>query len=292
MDPSVETTTPPVPRPTADQADIYGLSHPGKVRLENQDHFLIATLHRTLQVQQSSLSEEELGPLTSRVRGFLFLVADGVGGVPGGKRASGTALRAIADYVTNAVDLYNQDPAESDLEFLKQLRRSVERSHEVVTREGARISGSSEKPHMATTVTMVTIRWPRAYVVHVGDSRLYRLRDGRLTQMTRDQTMAQALVDAGLLPAGAAESSALKHILWSAVGGSQATPEVLTGDIQWDDVMLLCTDGLTKHVTDEEISQQLLTVPSAQAICQNLIDLALARGGTDNVTVVVGRLRR
>ncbi len=279
-------------RPTADQADIFGVTHQGRVRTENQDQFLIASLHKILQVHQTSLTEEELGSLTSPWRGLLFLVADGVGGVPGGKRASGTALKAIADYVTNAMDLYTHYGPERESEFLSHLKKSIEKSHEAVTREGVRVSGSNEMPRMATTVTMVTIRWPRVYIVHVGDSRAYRLRDGKLERMTRDQTMAQALVDAGVMQADAAESSALKHVLWSAVGGSQANPEVMTTDIQWDDVMLLCTDGLTKHVSEDEIRQQLITSLPAETIANNLVGLALERGGTDNITVVAGRLKQ
>jgi len=281
-----------VPRPTAENADIFGVTHQGKVRAENQDEFLIASLHKILQVHQTSLTDEELGSLTSPWRGLLFLVADGVGGVPGGKRASGTALKAIAEYVTNAMDLYTQYGPEQEHEFLGHLKRSIEKSHEAVTREGARVSGGTEMPRMATTVTMVTIRWPRVYILHVGDSRAYRLRDGRLERMTRDQTMAQALVDAGVMPADAAESSALKHVLWSAVGGSQANPEVTTTDIRWDDVMLLCTDGLTKHVTEDEIREQLVSNLPAEAIANNLVNLALERGGTDNITVVAGRLKK
>jgi protein phosphatase len=144
---------------------------------------------------------------------------------------------------------------------------------------------------MATTLTMVTIYWPRAYVIHVGDSRAYRLRKGVLTQVTKDQTMAQAMVDAGALTQAAAEQSRLKHVLWSALGGKEALPEVTMLDCEWEDVMLLCSDGLTKHVSDDEIRDHLLRGESAEVSCHALVDLALSRGGSDNVTVVIGRLR-
>jgi protein phosphatase len=109
--------------------------------------------------------------------------------------------------------------------------------------------------------------------------------------MTKDQTMAQAMIDAGVFSAHTAEESRLKHVLYSALGGSQANPDVLTADLQWDDLMLLCTDGLTKHVSDEQIQQELLIGGSAETMCRRLVDLALAGGGTDNVTVVIGRLK-
>ncbi len=277
------------PRPSRQNIDVFGMTHQGLVRKENQDQFLIGSVHKALQVHQSSLPEGELGSLLSPSRGWLFLVADGVGGVPGGQQASGTALKAIAAYVTHAMALYTEFSPETEPAFLEDLRKSVERSHEAVL-----AAGQADGYHagMATTLTMVAVRWPRAYLVHVGDSRCYRLRDGALELLTRDQTLAQALVDAGALPPEATEQSGLKHVLWSAVGGSEAKIEVRASDQRWEDVMVLCSDGLTKHVSDDEIKAQLESGDSAEAMCRQLIELALGRGGTDNVTVIIGRLRR
>ena len=278
----------PVTRPTREHIDIFGLSHPGNVRAENQDHFLIASLHKVMQVHRTSLPDDHLGPLMSDSRGYVFLVADGLGGLPGGQQASGTALRAIADYVTNAMDLHTSIEPEHEQRILDHLRKSVERGHETVLEEGA---GDDDRRGMATTLTMVAVQWPRAYLVHVGDSRCYRLRRGKLEQMTRDQTMAQAMVEAGALRPDQAEASRLKHVLWSALGGTKSEPDVIREDVDWDDVMLICTDGLTKHVSNDEIQEQLTTGASAEAMCQGLVELALAGGGSDNVTVVVGRYK-
>jgi serine/threonine protein phosphatase PrpC len=275
-------------RPRPEQIDIFGLTHPGRVRPENQDQFLIASLHKTMMVHFSSIAHEHLGRLTSDSRGFVFLVADGVGGGPSGQLASGTALQAIVDYVIHAMDLYLDIDESTEPQFLAQLRRSVERSHEKIMAEGE----SGETGGMATTLTMVTVRWPKAYLVHVGDSRCYRLRNGRLEMMTKDQTMAQALLDAGALNPDTAEHSGLKHVLWSALGGREASPETLTVDINFDDIMLICSDGLNKHVSDDEIQEHLLRTTSSEATVRELIDLALERGGSDNVTVVMSRLRR
>jgi protein phosphatase len=144
---------------------------------------------------------------------------------------------------------------------------------------------------MATTLTMVAVFWPMAYLVHVGDSRCYRLRDGELQRLTHDQTMAQALIDAGALTVSKGEMSPLKHVLTSAIGADEASPEVVMDKLRWDDVMLLCSDGLTKHVTDEEIHAELAAHRSARETVERLVNMALERGGSDNVTVVIGRLR-
>lgn len=276
-------------RPHSEQIDVFGVSHPGRVRTENQDHFLVGSIHKTMSVLQSSLPEESLGELRSPSRGFVFLVADGVGGVPGGQEASRTALRAIVDYVLRMMDLYVQMDPDVEPVFLADLVRSVQRSHEAVRAAG---EGDEERAGMATTLTMVCIRWPRGYLVHVGDSRCYRLREGKLELLTRDQTMAQAMVDAGALSEDQAERSSLKHVLYSALGATRAEPFTLATDVRWDDVMLLCSDGVTKHVTDDELREALLRSTSAEATARELLALALERGGSDNTTLIVGRLRR
>ena len=276
-------------RPTRDQYDFFGVSHPGMVRSENQDCFLIASLHKAMQVHQTSLPEESLGELISPSRGHVFLVADGVGGVPGGKDASHTALSAIVDYVLRAMDLYVQLDQDVEPEFLADLQRSVQQSHEVVRQAG---EADDERVGMATTLTMVCIRWPRGYLVHVGDSRCYRLRDGELNLLTKDQTMAQAMVDAGALSPDQAERSGLKHVLYSAIGATRAESMTLTTDIRVDDVMLLCTDGVTKHVSDDEIRDALRRCTAAEVTAKELLQLALERGGSDNTTLIVGRYKR
>jgi len=284
------TTQDPLPaRPTRDQYDFFGVSHQGMVRTENQDCFLIASLHKAMQVHQTSLPEETLGELISPSRGFVFLVADGVGGVPGGKDASRTALSAIVDYVLRAMDLYVQLDPDVEPEFLAELQRSVEQSHEVVRQAG---EANDERIGMATTLTMVCIRWPRGYLVHVGDSRCYMLREGELRLLTKDQTMAQAMVDAGALSPDQAERSGLKHVLYSALGATRAEPMTATTDIRWDDVMLLCTDGVTKHVSDDEIRDALRNSTSAETTARELLQLTLERGGSDNTTLIVGRLKQ
>lgn len=281
-------TDPTASRPSRDRYDFFGISHPGMVRSQNQDCFLIGSIHKAMQVHQTSLPEDTLGELISPSRGHVFLVADGVGGTPGGQDASRTALTAILDYVLRAMDLYVQLDQDLEPEFLAELQRSVERSHEAVRKAG---DADEERLGMATTLTMVCIRWPRGYLVHVGDSRCYRLRDGELYQLTKDQTMAQAMVDAGALSPDQAERSGLNHILYSAIGATRAEPMTLTTDIRADDVMFLCTDGVTKHVTEEEIRDALRSCTSAEATVRRLLQLVLDRGGSDNTTMILGRYK-
>ena len=127
--------------------------------------------------------------------------------------------------------------------------------------------------------------------MHVGDSRAYRYRDGALDRLTTDQTFAQMMVESGALTPAGAEASHLKHVLWSALGSQEVVPEVHITDVTRRGIVLLCTDGLTSHVNDNEIKAHLASCTSAEGTCRALVDLALARGGKDNVTVVIARVR-
>lgn len=285
---STRTSQPIEPRPTASDVDMFGITDRGQVRRENQDQFLIATLHKLLRVHQASLPADDITPLISDSRGYLFLVADGVGGRPDGQAASGMAVRTVAHYVTHLTDLYRRLDPDKESAFLTELEASVRKTHDVLRSESEK---EYEGKGGATTLTMVAVLWPRAYLIQVGDSRCYRLRDGQLELMSKDQTVVQALVDSGALSQTEARRSPFSGVLASALGGSQATPQTRTVEIRWGDVMLLCTDGLTKHVTDAEIEAELRQIRSSEESCKKLLHLALERGGTDNVTVVISRLR-
>ncbi len=123
----------------------------------------------------------------------------------------------------------------------------------------------------------------------MGDSRCYILRDGELTQITRDQTLAQELVDSGSLTQTVANKTRWAHVLSSSIGGEQAAPVVTRVTRDWGTVVLLCSDGLTKHVSDERIADRLRSMTDARSACEELVQDALDDGGTDNVTVIVGR---
>ena len=276
------------PRPTSSNVDVFGLTDRGRVRTENQDQFLIASLHKLLRVHQSSLPPEDITTLVSESRGFILLVADGVAGRPDGQAASTTVVKTIAHHVTHFTDLYRRLDSNLESSFVAELEKSVLKSHAALLEAGRKEYGGYGG---ATTLTMVATLWPHAYVIQVGDSRCYRLRDNRLERITNDQTMAQALLERGALRDSEALQSPLRGVLASALGGPELTPRISHTDCRWDDVVLLCTDGLTRHVRDEEIEAELRSPRTSQETCQRLVRLALDRGAEDNVTVVVGRLK-
>jgi PPM family protein phosphatase len=274
-------------KPVPAEIDVCGLTHRGRVRSENADHFLIASFHRAMQVHNSSIPDTAFSALSADSRGYVFLVADGVGAFAQAADGSARAIRSVAQYLVDMSEVSLSTDPDREQEIVARVHDAVVEAHRsLLELDEVGIPGSA-----VTTLTMCVAIWPRLFVVHVGDSRAYRLREGELAQLTTDQTMAQAMVDSGEWTRATADASPLKHILVSALGSSQVDPQVQSLELARRDVLLLCTDGLTKHVSDDEIREQLLRPSSSETVCQSLIDLALARGGQDNVTVVMGKSR-
>ena len=271
------------PKPRDEDLDFFGLTHPGLVREGNQDHYLVSTLHKTARVRATSLPNPELFELPSQRIASFGMVADGVGGHHGGETASRAAIETIAEYVKETMNAFYTADENDENAFFATLQDAAALCHRSVI-ERAEATG---QPTAATTLTLFVAVWPSLYILHVGDSRLYLFRQGRVQQLTRDQTMAQDLVDLGALPKAAAAQSPLAHVLTSAMGASEASPDVTRVDLHRGDALLLCTDGLTKHVSDDRISERMGRMTSAEQVVRALVDDALAGGGTDNVTVLV-----
>ena len=287
--PTSQTAAPPGPldrKPFDDEIDVFGLTHAGKVRPENQDHFLICALRKQMVVHQTSL------PATDRLMAgperlaFLAMVADGVGGGARGEEASRLALEGVTQYVCGTMRSYYAAGSAEDQEFFEALQEGALQCHEELRRRGEE---NSEYSGMATTLTLFLGVWPRAYLLQLGDSRCYICRNGELRQLTRDQTMAQELKDLGVLTPGETPPARLARTLSSSLGGRQTAPVVTRLDMTWGTVLLLCSDGLTNHVTDDRIRERLRGMQSARQVCEDLLGDALQDGGSDNITIIVGR---
>ena len=278
-------TPAPSRKPRDDEIDAHGLTHIGKVRPDNQDHFLLATINKRVHVLATSLDAQQRLPLGEQRLAFLMMVADGVGGGTGGAEASATALETAMQYVNDSMACYyggNVDEAE----FTESLQAAAIRSHEAIV---ARRAAAEVRGTMATTLTLFMGVWPVGYLLQVGDSRYYLWRAGTLTQVSRDQTVAQDLVDDGIMTRAVAARTQFANVLSSALGADSALPVVTRMQSDWHNVHLLCSDGLTKHVNDERIAERLATMTSAKNVCEQLLQDALDAGGADNITIIVGR---
>jgi serine/threonine protein phosphatase PrpC len=279
-------------KPRNDELDVFGITHTGLVRQNNQDHFLTAFLGRDLTVMQTSLVERlpELpvipGLPTQERAAFLAVVADGVGGTAQGEAATRFAVEEVTSYIARSLHALNTTDPADDTAFGHALEEAARQAHEQILR---RASGDTAHSGMATTLTLWIGVWPHAWLLQVGDSRYYLLRAGELIQVSRDQTVAQELIDSGALTPGVALRTPWAHVLSSALGGPTNAPTVTHILNDWNTVHLLCSDGLTRHVPDDRIRERLLTMTSARQVCEDLLKDALEGGGRDNITIVVGR---
>jgi serine/threonine protein phosphatase PrpC len=272
-------------KPRDHEIDRYGLSHQGLVRKDNQDHFLLASIHKRIDVQGTNLELGDRITVGEQRLANIAMVADGVGGGVGGSEASATALEVAMEYVNNSMAVYYGADTGS-AQFAELLQAAAMRAHEAVL---ARRAERDVTGTMATTLTLYIGVWPSYYLLQVGDSRYYLWREGKLRQLTRDQTMAQDLVDDGVLTQSAAAKTPLANVLSSALGSVNTAPVVTTLPADWGNVHLLCSDGLTKHVSDERIAEVIGAMTSAKQACEQLLQDALDDGGTDNITIIVGR---
>jgi serine/threonine protein phosphatase PrpC len=274
-------------RPDDAEIDMFGITHPGLVRKENQDHFLLATVHPQIVIHGSSLPDTDDLPLRGGRLGTILLVADGVGGSSEGGTAARLATESVMRYVGSTLRCYHAIRDAKDDSFHAELTAAAMQAHDAVRAEAA---SRNEPTRLATTFTLGVGVWPWVYVVQVGDSRAYCYSHGTLQQVTHDQTIAQQLVDEGAMKASDLKRSPLSHVLASAIGGEDARPVVSRMDVaERGCVVLFCTDGLTKHVSDAEIAQACGSMQGAEQLCHDLLQLALDRGGSDNITIVVAR---
>jgi protein phosphatase len=268
--------------------DCYGISDRGRVRQTNQDQFLIAGLNRGMLVRQTSLDVADQTQLNGELQGQLLLVADGMGGLSNGDRASELAVRTVTSYVLNTMSWFlSLDPERED-DLVDDLVAALARCEATLRGD----DGEPDPRRMGTTLTMAYVLWPRLYVVHAGDTRCYLFRDGELRQLTEDHSVAQQLVERGALDEADADDSRFAHVLYNAIvsdDSADLNPAVYKATLEHDDALMLCSDGLNKHVPDPQIVAVLTDAISAAEASHALVDAANADGGTDNTTVVVSR---
>jgi protein phosphatase len=270
------------------QMDCYGMTDTGRKRPTNQDHYLIADLNKSMRVHGTSLQLEDETRIYGGSQGKLLLVADGMGGHAEGERACAIAVDQLTAYVLNSLGWCFRLEEDSERDFAEDLKHALESCEKSIQ---AVADSHPEMSSMGTTMTMVYIVWPRAFVVHVGDSRCYLLRNGHLDQITVDHTMSEIMSKAGRMSREEARHSPMGHVLVNVLGGRSHDlfVDVNKLTLEQDDMVLLCTDGLYDMIADETLKEQLTSGGSAEKTCRNLVELANDSGGKDNITVIVSR---
>ena len=272
------------------QVDLAAQSHQGLVRDRNEDHYLVVRMSRSLETILTNMSDGDL-PRCSDETVYGMVVADGIGGMAAGEVASSVALLKLMEMVAQTPDWMMKMNQRENSAIV--MRRMVHRFQQIddELREQGELNPSLHG--MGTTLTVAATLGTRVFLGHIGDSRAYLLRGMKLHQLTKDHTLAQALIDGGIAEANSSATRAMRHVLTAALGstGERTDPDVQQLHLSEGDQLLLCTDGLSEMVSDETICTVLTEANSSASACQSLTDLALAAGGKDNVTVVLARYR-
>jgi len=261
-------------QPMITKLTVYGRTDVGRVRATNEDAFFVADLASPTPVQ----SIEETLSLEVKDRGALLAVSDGMGGAQAGEVASAIVLHSLVQGMRSA----NATGA------AEALRICVKEANQAVWKAANETPGHEG---MGATLTAVLFHAGYAYAAEVGDSRAYVLRGSRMLQVTHDQSLVQELVDAGALTTQQANHSDKKGIILQSMGTSPGVHVVMTRfPLRRGDRFLLCSDGLTGKVKDEELRRVIWSTESLEQACSKLIEMALDRGGEDNITVILAEV--
>ena len=265
------------PKPT--QMHVFGKTDLGRAREHNEDRFLVADLSRRQASLLPHVREHEVGE-----HGSLLVVADGMGGAAAGEIASEMATDAIYAHMLKA---WSEEKEPTSQRFAYRLREAVETANSHIH---SYAKAHPEVRGMGTTTTAVGVLGDHVFLTQVGDSRAYLIRNGTAYQLTKDQSLMQRLVEAGELTEEEAAQSERRNIILQALGpDSRVKVDLTYQELRRGDVLVLCSDGLTGPVKKEEIGQIAGSEPDLPVACDRLIALANARGGPDNITVIIAR---
>jgi protein phosphatase len=270
------------------KVDLAAATNQGRVRPRNEDHYAVFRFGRTLETLFTNLPEDQI-PKLSDETGYLMIVADGIGGVAGGKEASELAISLLHSLLLDTPDWILTTGARETERVLKRTEERYQRIDAAL-----RYLGNSDPglKGMGTTMTLAVSLGSNLIIGHIGDSRAYLYRAGKLLQLTRDHNLVQVLLAAGVIEPEEAATHPLRHMLMQSLGaGASALGDFFRATIADDDQLLLCTDGLTDMVDNGTIALILAHANTAQDACSKLIEQALANGGKDNVTVALARYK-
>ncbi len=258
---------------------FFALTDVGRVREHNEDMFLVADLESGMPLDFTDGAHE----IAAGPHGLLFVVADGMGGAASGELASSMAGSLVLDALRQTWMPANPSPTA----FAEALRDATVLANARIYQHAR---DNPEHRGMGTTVTIAGLLGDHLFVVQVGDSRAYMVRDGEVAQLTKDQSLMQRLVEAGEITAEEAEVSERRNIILQALGPeAHVTIDLTHQQLCRGDTLILCSDGLSGLVRATEIARTASDEQAMQPICQRLVDRANQLGGVDNITVIAAR---
>ncbi|MBI3651147.1 MAG: serine/threonine-protein phosphatase [Acidobacteria bacterium] len=265
---------------------VYAKTNVGRVRQGNEDNFLVLNLSTADTWTPHATTGEPAAQLTTFNQshyGSLFAVSDGMGGALAGEVASSLAV----DFVRDRMLEIQASPSYSKFPFHERLRLSLELANTHIHEQSL---SRPEYAGMGATFTSIGLQGNTAFFAQVGDSRAYLIREGRIQQVTRDQSLVGQLVEAGHITEEEAERHTYKNVILQALGAAPNINIVVDKlDLRDMDIVVLCSDGLSNKVRMEEIRQIIHDAPSLKDACDAMIELANHRGGEDNITIIIAQ---
>src|SRR6266705_4095219 len=265
--------------------ELHAMSDVGRVRRGNEDNYLLLDLAtpRMWHRLDGDESPEEMRQFTLGEKGLVLVVSDGMGGALAGDVASKMAIEAVRDVLLgNNSEGPQCDPDSSLVDCLKHATLQANRNIHYKSLEDSRCSG------MGATLTGAAIKGDKLDLVQVGDSRAYVMRGAQIRLATKDHSLVQQLVDVGQISEEEAETHMFRNVILQALGAqNELTPATARIQIRRGDMLLLCSDGLSGKLRNEEIRQIVADSESLSAACNALIAEANRHGGEDNITVVL-----
>jgi protein phosphatase len=263
---------------------LYAQTDVGMVRSGNEDNFLILDLSSGKSWTASEEEPKELLTYTQGYYGSLLAVSDGMGGALAGEVASRMAVETVRDRMLQlqAHEIYGKMP------FYERLRLSIEEANLLINGES---QTNPAHKGLGATFTGVAVHGNQIYFAQVGDSRAYLLREGKIVRITKDQSLVQQLIDAGQITEEEAETHSYRNVILQALGAhNNVNVEVNCLTLSQLDTLVLCSDGLSGKIHQDDIARIVNEASDFKSACQTLIDLANERGGEDNITVVIAQL--
>ena len=289
---SVDPVQPPRPFSSLVSIDFGAKSHEGYTRPNNQDAYIIYRSGRYWEKVMTSLETGDLPDRSDEI-GYGMAVADGMGGAASGEVASSMAIRVLMSLILNAakwaLKLDNPETREAELQDV------INRAEEYFQRVDQTLMEYAEAyprlKGMGTTMTGAYSFGDDLFILHIGDTRAYLFRQNKLKRLTHDQTVAQALADAGAISPEEVSTHRLRHTLTSVLGGESKKIQMEIRHVRLLDLdrLLLCSDGLTDMVSEQEIAEVMAATEDSTETCEKLTNMALQNGGKDNVTVLLAR---
>jgi PPM family protein phosphatase len=277
----------PKPASLTVRVQFGAVSDTGKVRANNEDHFLVSRISRKQEILMTNVPEDQF-PAHPGEDGYAMIVADGMGGMAAGEVASRRAI-------TTGLKLFHKSPKwgfkinqKEAKELFQRVSQHLREIDMTLTEQGY---SDRQLFGMGTTLTLAYSVGIDLFIIHLGDSRAYLYRKGVMQQLTKDHTVAQAMADAGYITDEDVRHHRKRNVLTSFLGGHAGK---VKADIRWlrladGDRLLVCSDGLNDMVDDASIAKILGEHHQPSDAAQVLLDEALSRGGKDNVTVIVAR---